>query len=328
MTVRVRFRLDRKLATARQDEQPAVCAGMLDGGAQQRVDQLLEHDLARSRLRDLEDRREVQMLDGRPDGALRIGRQLLRAEMGMKVIELPHLTVGTPAQIAVPCLPQIHIGDPLDSARRVEARGELARERLVVDESVRPRRSDRPLVEAHRVGMAALDARDLGADEYGAVLEVRWAVLGPLLELAMVSCQCLLVPGAFRGGCRIAERSPRQRGVELVVCQLECFRRRPKKSSRVFCRFDGGDVRTREEARLQLADEVPAGDESQPRILRQMLLEPALVELGIVERVELRGQAEAALELTQAALLHQVQAELSEAEAGLVVAETMAEEHA
>src|SRR5437588_759523 len=55
--------------------------------------------------------------------------------------------------------------------------------------------------------------------------------------------------------------------------------------------FDGGNVRTREEARLKLADEVPAGDESQPRILRQMLLEPALVELGIVERVELRGQA-------------------------------------
>ncbi len=39
-------------------------------------------------------------------------------------------------------------------------------------------------------------------------------------------------------------------------------------------------------------------------------------------------QADAALELTQAALLHQIQAELSEAEAGRVVAETMAEEHA
>ncbi len=39
-------------------------------------------------------------------------------------------------------------------------------------------------------------------------------------------------------------------------------------------------------------------------------------------------QADAAFELTQVALLHQVQAELSEAEAGRVVAETMAEEHA
>src|SRR5256885_16896926 len=208
----------------------------------------------------------------------------------MELIELPHLAVGAPAQVAVPGLSQVDLGDPLDSSRCVEARCELARERLVVDESVRPRRGDRPLVEAHRVGMAALDARDLGADEYGSVLEVRWAVLGPLLELAMVSCQCLLVPGAFRGGCRIAERSPGQRGVELVVCQLEGCRH-PKKSPRVFCRFDGGSVRTREEARLQLADPVPAGDDSQPRILRQMLLEPALVELGVVEGDELRGQA-------------------------------------
>src|SRR5437016_5815196 len=309
----------------------------------------------------------------------------------------------------------------LEAARCVEAGRQFVGERLVVDETVCASRADGLLVELLGIERAAIDAGNLGTDQRGAVLEVRRAVLGPFLELAMVSCQSVLVLSTMRGGCRIAERSPRQRGVELVVCQLEGFRRRPKKSSRVFCRFDGGNVRTREEAGLQLADEVPAGDESQPRILRQMLLEPALVELGIVERVELRGQAaegpdesqlsgddvgdvaepelareleaglgfaqhfteglpggeqvrdrhvtavtrvgeisvsggrlegaphqaaasanglrpgkqaapedqaDAALEQTQAAMLHKVQAELSEAEAGRVVAETMAEEHA
>jgi len=37
---------------------------------------------------------------------------------------------------------------------------------------------NRPLIEAHRRGIAAFDARDLGGDELGAVLEVRRAVLG------------------------------------------------------------------------------------------------------------------------------------------------------
>src|SRR5437870_12611605 len=114
---------------------------MLDGGAEQHIDQLLEHDLARNRLRDLEDRSEVQMLDGRPDGALRIGRQLLGAEMGMKVIELPHLALGAPEQVAVPGLPQVEMRDVLEAARCIETRGKLARECLVVDEAVRSCRS-------------------------------------------------------------------------------------------------------------------------------------------------------------------------------------------
>src|SRR2546428_3858878 len=189
MTVRVRFRLDEELAIGCRNDEAPFCGGMLDGGAEQHLDQLPEHDLARNRLRDLEDCSEVQMLDGRPDGAPRIGRQLLRAEMGMKVIELPHLAVGTPAQIAVPRLPQIYLGDPLDSARRVEAPGELVRQCLVVDEAVRSCRSDRPLVEPHRVGIAALDARGLGGSEYGSVPEGSWADLAPPLRLWMRSSQ-------------------------------------------------------------------------------------------------------------------------------------------
>ena len=45
-----------------------------------------------------------------------------------------------------------------------------------------------------------------------------------------------------------------------------------------------------EDPRLQLADPVPAGGERQARIGRQMLLKPLLVEPGIVEAPEARGQ--------------------------------------
>src|SRR6266567_1419555 len=113
---------------------------MLDGGAQQRVDQLLEDDLAGNRLRDLEDRREVEMPDGRADGASRVGSWLDRAEVRMELVELPHLAVGAPEQVPVPGLPKIEMREPLDAPRRVEARSEFARERLAVDETVRPGR--------------------------------------------------------------------------------------------------------------------------------------------------------------------------------------------
>jgi hypothetical protein len=38
----------------------------------------------------------------------------------------------------------------------------------------------------HRIELAAFDARDLGADERGAVSKVLRADVGPLLELAVV----------------------------------------------------------------------------------------------------------------------------------------------
>ncbi len=42
----VRFRLDRQFVTARQHEQPTFRAGVLDGRAQQCLDELLQHNLA------------------------------------------------------------------------------------------------------------------------------------------------------------------------------------------------------------------------------------------------------------------------------------------
>jgi hypothetical protein len=130
-----------------------------------------------------------------------------------------------------------------------------------VEEAVCPGRVDRAFVEPHRVGIAALDARELGPDQRGAIFEVFRAVPGPLLELAMVGGQCLVVPGTIRGGWRIAVRSPCQRGVEFIVRLLKDCGRHPPESVCVRGRPDGGNIVTRKESRLQLPEPVHEGDE-------------------------------------------------------------------
>src|SRR4029077_3653949 len=125
---------------------------------------------------------------------------------------------------------QVKFGELFEAARPIKGRSTLISERYVVDEAVRAGRGDGLFVQAHRVGIAAVNARDLGANELGAVFEVFRTVLGPLLELAMVGSQCLLVRGTFRVSSHLAERSSRQRTVEFVVCPLKYSRRyrRPK----------------------------------------------------------------------------------------------------
>src|SRR5207244_5739432 len=108
-----------------------------------------------------------------------------------------------------------------EPTRRVEARGQLIGDRLIMDKAACVRRADGPIVETHRIELAAFDARDLRADERGAVGEVLRAVLGPLLELAVVGGQGLEMPGALRGGGRIAARGPRERGAQMEFRQLE-----------------------------------------------------------------------------------------------------------
>jgi len=74
-------------------------------------------------------------------------------------------------------------------------------------------------------------------------------------------------------------------------------------------RRDGGNVGTREEARLQLPEPVQEGDDRVALVFGQLLLETALVELGIVEGAELRSEAAEGLDE------HEVHADEVDAEA-------------
>ena len=125
-------------------------------------------------------------------------------ELGMHLVELPHLALGAPAQIAVAGVPPIHAGDLLEAARRVEAGRKLMGERLVVEKTVGARRTDGLFVEAHRVDVAAVDAGDLRADKRCAVLEILRTILRPDLELPVVGGESL--DGKPRSG-----RLPRSR---------------------------------------------------------------------------------------------------------------------
>ena len=104
----------------------------------------------------------------------------------MDRVELPHLAIGSPTQIAVAGVLQIHTGNLLEATRRVEAGGELVGERLVVNKAVGAGRADGLFVEALGIELTAFDPRDLGADQRGAVLEIVRAIRRPDLQLPVV----------------------------------------------------------------------------------------------------------------------------------------------
>ena len=157
--------------------------------------------------------------------------------------------------------------DLLEAARRVEARGQFVGERLVVDKAVCAGRADGLFVEPLGVELAAFDACDLRADQRGAVLEILRAVLRPDLELPVVGGQSLEMLLPLVGGCGIAGCRAGQRAIEVDIppsrtCDGDV------QSSR--CAFDDGIDGRRivagKEARLQLADPVPALGQRQIRV--------------------------------------------------------------
>src|SRR6516162_11162161 len=81
--------------------------------------------------------------------------------------------------------------DLLEPSGRVETRGEFDGDRLMVDETIRPRRTNSLFVKTLSLELAAFNACDLGADQRCAVLEVLRTILRPDLELSVVGRQSL-----------------------------------------------------------------------------------------------------------------------------------------
>src|SRR6516164_7651453 len=158
--------------TSRNDQEASLGAGVLDSRTQEPVDEFFENHLARERLRGFNHCREIEMFDRRFDRARWHLRALVLPQSRIELIELPHLSVGSPSQIAGSGLPQISVCDRLEAARRVEAGSQLVGERLVVDEAVYPCRRDGALVELHGLERAPLDTGNLSADERRTIFEV------------------------------------------------------------------------------------------------------------------------------------------------------------
>src|ERR1700694_4285391 len=127
---------------------------MFDPDQQERLVKATHDDLTGHRLSGLEHRPDIQLLDGRADGGCGRSRGWCVAEMRMELFELPYLPIGSPTQIAVAGVLQIHTGDLLEATRRVEAGGQFIGERLVVDKAVCASRADGLFVEADRRNIA------------------------------------------------------------------------------------------------------------------------------------------------------------------------------
>src|SRR5690242_4312635 len=92
------FRLRLQLITSRNDQETPLGACVLDSRAHEPVDQFFEDDLARDDLRHLDDGREIERFNRRLDRACRNEQRLLRPKVRIKLVELPRLAIGPPAQ--------------------------------------------------------------------------------------------------------------------------------------------------------------------------------------------------------------------------------------
>src|ERR1700674_2382113 len=106
--------------------------------------------------------------------------------MRVMFVELPHLSVGAPTQIAVAGIAQVDVCELGEPAARVAARGHFVADRFVVDKAIGASRADGQFVKAHRVMLAALDTSNLRGYQCGAVLKILRAVLRPDLQLSVM----------------------------------------------------------------------------------------------------------------------------------------------
>src|SRR5258708_24788884 len=172
---------------------------MLDRDPHELLDELVEDDLARHRLRGLEYRPDIQMLDGRVNNCGGRCMHWRVAQMRMKLFELPHLAIGSPTQIVVAGILQIHAGNLLEAAGRVEAGSEFIGKRLIVNKTAGAGRADGLFVETLCIELPAFEASDLGGDQRRTVLEIIAAVLPPHLELLVMGSQRLQMDGPLAG---------------------------------------------------------------------------------------------------------------------------------
>src|SRR5215467_9201668 len=96
------FRFYLQRISSLNDQETSLGAGVLDGRAQEPVDEFFENHLARKCLRSFNHCREIKMFDRRFDHARWTRRTLVLPQPRMELVELPHLSIGTPSKIALP----------------------------------------------------------------------------------------------------------------------------------------------------------------------------------------------------------------------------------
>jgi hypothetical protein len=197
---------------AEQEHIPLVGPGVLEHHAQQRLEQAGQPELPGDALCGLDHRQDVELLGahGERDGG---SHGLALDEVRVALIELLHLGVRAPAEVAGAGPLQVGVGGNGEAARAIEGRGELAGEGLVLDEALLARRRDGLLVEPDRLRLMPLQPRDLGADQSVLVEEVLGAALRPHAEPPLAGEQA--VRELLRSFC--LDGGERERAIEDAV---------------------------------------------------------------------------------------------------------------
>src|SRR3984885_9176809 len=133
---------------------------MLERDSHERLNELAQLNLTRHRLRSLDHCPDVQPLNSRIDRHAHDRESGFLGEPRMKSLELPYLAEAAPAQIALPRVSQICVGNALHAARRVKPCGYLIGDALVLDEAVLACGLNGPLVQTHGLGVPTFDACD------------------------------------------------------------------------------------------------------------------------------------------------------------------------
>src|ERR1700757_4755830 len=115
------FGLNARRGSSRGDQNTSLGTRLLHRRAYERVEQFLQDDLARDGLRHLDHGREVEVLNGRRNRACRCGRRLFGSEAWMDCVEVPHLAVRSPAEIAVASVSQIRARCKLETTGGIKA---------------------------------------------------------------------------------------------------------------------------------------------------------------------------------------------------------------
>src|SRR6202140_1013211 len=168
------------------------------------------------------------MFDGRPDRARWSGPQLVLPELRIHLIELPHLAIGSPPQVAVPGVSQVEMRYFIEATGRVEARSKFVGERLIVNKAVCASRADGLFVEALGVQFALFQTREFGANQCRPICERCRTIVCPDRYLLEMRCQCFHMSGPLLGRRHIATGRSRKRRVKMILSELELRRRRPK----------------------------------------------------------------------------------------------------
>src|SRR5882724_3083386 len=255
-----RSRLDPVLAAARKEQEAAVGPGMLNGYHHQRLDQLLEHDLAGHGLRHLDDRGEIKLLDQRLDGRLQDQRCLL-SDSGVALVELCDLCLGAPAGVAVAGLVQIDICHLVETAKAIESSCQFARERAVLEEAALRGRANCPFVQLHGLDVSSFEACPFRRDQGVFMRERRRAALRPPLKRRQVCNEVLakLCLSLRRG--RLKDCSGGERVIKAEIHRLKIETGRPENRLRLGGKLKGSLRVAQQEVPLQLQDPVKAGNE-------------------------------------------------------------------